>query len=200
MWLTTCYAATYYVVSHMIGGNARHEDRDDIPAVRPDDGRRSLTLAHPDDLTLTHLAVVGDTYTTLISGEQTAGRYALIDMLVPPGGGPPPHRHAFEEMFHVLEGAIEVTLRDEATTARAGDTVNVPAAAPHAFRNASDEPARVLCLVSPAGLERYFAAWGDAVERRDAPAPDLDDAARAARLARAVELAPRYGIEVRQPR
>ena len=34
--------------------------------------------------------MVGDTYTILISGEDTAGRYALIDMLVPAGGGPPP--------------------------------------------------------------------------------------------------------------
>jgi quercetin dioxygenase-like cupin family protein len=27
----------------------------------------------------------------------------VIDMHVPPGGGPPPHRHDFEEMFTVLE-------------------------------------------------------------------------------------------------
>ena len=42
-----------------------------------------------------------------MTGEQTAGRYSLIDMLVPPGGGPPPHRHDFEEMFTILAGEIE---------------------------------------------------------------------------------------------
>jgi quercetin dioxygenase-like cupin family protein len=39
------------------------------------------------------------------------GRYCLIDMFVPPGGGPPLHRHDFEEMFTVVEGAIEVLFR-----------------------------------------------------------------------------------------
>ena len=71
--------------------------------IPPDDMLRSLTVAGPEDEALRHLAVVGDTYTILIRGEDTNGRYALIDMLIPVGGGPPPHRHDFEEMFHVLE-------------------------------------------------------------------------------------------------
>jgi hypothetical protein len=33
----------------------------------------------------------------------TAGRYTLIDMHVPPGDGPQPHRHAVEEMFVRVE-------------------------------------------------------------------------------------------------
>lgn len=41
--------------------------------------------------------MVGDTYTILLSGKDTAGRFALIDMLIPGGSGPPPHRHDFEE-------------------------------------------------------------------------------------------------------
>ncbi len=66
----------------------------------PDDLRRDLAVASPDeDQALPHVAVVGDTYTILLTGQDSAGRYALIDMHVPPGGGPPPHRHDFEEMF-----------------------------------------------------------------------------------------------------
>ena len=111
----------------------------------PDDPHRSLTLADPDDPALTHLAVVGDTYTILVSSADTGGRYTLIDMLIPDGGGPPPHRHDFDEMFHVLDGAIEVTLRGETSTVVAGQTANVPANAPHAFHNGSgrDGPAAV---------------------------------------------------------
>jgi len=45
---------------------------------------------------LRHLGIVGDTYTIPLSGDDTDGRYCLIDMHVPPGGGPPPHRHDFE--------------------------------------------------------------------------------------------------------
>ena len=73
--------------------------------IPPDDPQRKLTLARPDeDKKLPHISVAGDTYTILVSGADTAGRYCLIDMHVPPGGGPPPHRHDFEEMFTILEG------------------------------------------------------------------------------------------------
>jgi quercetin dioxygenase-like cupin family protein len=72
-----------------------------IPA---DDPARKLTLAQPDEPNLSHIGLVGDTYTILVAGKDTQGRYCLIDMHIPPGGGPPPHRHDFEEMFSVLEG------------------------------------------------------------------------------------------------
>jgi Cupin domain len=46
-------------------------------------------------------------------------------MHIPPGGGPPPHRHDFEEMFSVLEGEIEATFRGKKTIIRAGETLNI---------------------------------------------------------------------------
>ena len=96
-----------------------------IPA---DDRGRVLTHVSPDtDDSLPHLGVVGDTYTILVSGADTAGRYTLIDMHVPPGGGPPPHRHDFEEMFTILDGEIELTFRGVSAVATAGETINVPA-------------------------------------------------------------------------
>ncbi len=80
--------------------------------IPPDDVQRNLALARPnEDQKLPHIGLAGDTYTVLLTGKHTAGRYCLIDMLVPPGGGPPPHRHDFEEMFTLLEGEIEVTFR-----------------------------------------------------------------------------------------
>src|SRR5450631_4923444 len=101
-----------------------------------DDPKRKAVFVRPDqDQSLTHLGVVGDNYTILLTGEDTAGRYCLIDMLIPPGGGPPPHRHDFEEMFSVLEGEVELTFRGEPRRAGAGSTVNIPANAPQAFKN-----------------------------------------------------------------
>ena len=165
-----------------------------------DDLQRALAVARPDDPDLTHLAVVGDTYTILLNGEQTAGRFALIDMLIPVGGGPPPHRHDFEECFHVLEGVVEVTLRDDAPVRLgAGETVNIPANAPHAFRNAGDVAARMLCTAVPAGLEAFFAEFGDRVDSRTASPPDLTDEEKQARLRRAAERAPDYGMELLPP-
>jgi quercetin dioxygenase-like cupin family protein len=170
-----------------------------VQALPPDDFRRDLAHAQPDDESLAHVSLAGDTYTILLTGADTAGRFTLIDMLVPPGGGPPPHRHDFEETFTMLEGEIEVSFRGETSHVRAGETVNVPANAPHSFRNSSDRAARLLCTCSPPGQEEFFLAVGDRVGSRTAPPPQLDDAARAERLARAVGLAPRYRTELLKP-
>jgi quercetin dioxygenase-like cupin family protein len=165
--------------------------------VPPDDLCRVLVHVSPDaDESLPHLGVVGDTYTILVSGADTAGRYTLIDMHVPPAGGPPPHRHDFEEMFTILDGEIELTFRGVSTIARAGETVNVPANAPHVFRNVSDRPARLLCLCSPAGQEEFFQEVGVPVSHRTEAPPPLDDDATAAFIAKAVALAPKYRTEL----
>ena len=79
------------------------------PTIPPDDPKRSLTLAQLENLP--HIGLVGDTYTITVTGEQTAGRFCVIDMHIPPGGGPPPHRHDFEETFILLEGQMEATFR-----------------------------------------------------------------------------------------
>src|SRR6478609_7835787 len=135
-----------------------------VPA---DDPGRDLTHVRPNtDDSLPHLGVVGDTYTILVAGADTAGRYTLIDMHVPPGGGPPPHRHDFEEMFTILDGEIELTFRGVRAVATAGETINVPANAAHVFRNVSERPARLLCLCSPAGQEEFFKEVGVPVAYR----------------------------------
>jgi gentisate 1,2-dioxygenase len=92
----------------------------------------------------------------LISGDDTAGRDTLIDMHVASGGGPPPHRHDCEEVFSVLEGEVAITFRDRHRVAKAGETVNVPANAPHGFHNASEHPARLLCLCAPPAKTNFL--------------------------------------------
>ena len=168
--------------------------------IPPDDPQRGLVVARPDeDGSLRHIGMVGDTYTILLTGEDTAGRYTLIDMLVPPGGGPAPHRHDFEEMFTLLDGEIETTFRGEKSTVRAGETVNIPANAPHSFTNASDHPARMLCMCSPAGQEEFFMAVGVPLDTRTTAPPKLDEAAQASFIAKAQELAPKYRTELLGP-
>jgi len=164
--------------------------------IPPDDASRKLAVANPDDPKLKHISIAGGTYTILVSGEQTAGRYCLIEMLVPAGGGPPPHRHDFEEMFTILEGEIELTFRGEAVQGRAGSTVNIPANAPHSFKNKADKPARLLCMCTPAGQDEFFMAVGDPVASRDAPPPKLSDAERGERMQRAKALSPKYRTEL----
>lgn len=170
-----------------------------FPAIPPDDLHRTLALARPDvDQNLPHLGVVGDTYTLLLTGKDTAGRFCLIDMHVPPGGGPPPHRHDFEESFILLEGELEATFRGLKSTVRAGETISVPANAPHQFRNVSDQPVRMLCLCSPSGQENFFLEVGVSVATRTTAPPELDLAAQAAFKQKSEALAPKYRTELLQ--
>src|ERR1035438_4111112 len=132
----------------------RMPDKQTVSALPPDDLSRKLTSGNSDSgETVRHIGLVGDTYTILLTGKDTAGRFCLIDMHVPPGGGPPPHRHDFEETFSVLEGEIETTFRGKPSTVRAGEAINIPANAPHQFQNKSTQAARLICVCSPAGIE-----------------------------------------------
>ncbi len=165
-----------------------------IPA---DDLQRSDVLARPnDDQTLLHIGMVGDTYTILLSGDDTDGRYCLIDMHIPPGGGPGPHRHDFEESFILLEGEVEATFRGIKSVVRAGETINIPANAPHQFHNASNQPVRLLCICAPSGQEEFFREIGVPVATRTTAPPKADAAAQAAFLEKAKALAPKYRTEL----
>ena len=168
-----------------------------LPADNPE---RPIKLAQPNtEQGLPHIGLVGDTYTILLSGDDTNGRYCLIDMHIPPGGGPPPHRHDFEESFTLLAGEIEATCRSEKLTVRAGETLSIPANAPHSFTNSSKEPVRLLCLCAPAGQEEFFAQVGVPVVGRTTAPPMLDKEAQATSMKKAEELAPKYRTELIKP-
>src|SRR5882762_5472248 len=103
------------------------------------------------------IAVVGDVYRFLATGEDTNGKYALWEAIVPPGGGPPPHVHSREEEgFYVLEGEITFTVNGERIVATAGVFANMPVGTPHSFKNESGKPAKMLISVAPGGLEKKF--------------------------------------------
>jgi quercetin dioxygenase-like cupin family protein len=165
-----------------------------LPTIPPDSPKRNLTLTQPDNLP--HIGLVGDTYTITVTGEQTDGRFCVIDMHIPPGGGPPPHRHDFEETFVLLEGEMEATFRGRKSTVRAGDTLNVPANAPHQFHNGSTRPVRMLCIYSPAGQEKFFVEVGVSVTTRTTTPPKLGEKEQAAFIEKVKALAPKYRTEL----
>jgi len=162
-----------------------------------DDLNRKLTLAQIDqDETLSHIGLVGDTYTITVTGVETAGKFCVIDMHIPPGGGPPPHRHDFEETFILLEGEMEATFRGQKSIVKAGNTINIPANAPHRFHNTSPTATRLLCICSPAGQEEFFKEIGTPVATRTTPPPKLDEKEQAAFMKKAMALAPKYRTEL----
>jgi quercetin dioxygenase-like cupin family protein len=161
----------------------------------PDDPARDLVVADPDSSDVPHISLAGDTYTILVSGGQTNGTYCLIDMHVPDGGGPPLHRHNFEEMFTVLDGKVDFFFRGTTHSVSAGSTVNIPANAPHHFRNNSGGMVRMLCMCAPAGQDVYFSRCGDPVDSRTAPPPTLSEEELGERRQRALDLASQYATE-----
>ncbi|HYV34292.1 MAG TPA: cupin domain-containing protein [Gemmataceae bacterium] len=142
------------------------------------------------------IAVVGDVYRFLAMSEDTNGKYALLEAIVPPGGGPPPHVHSREEEgFYVLEGEITFQIDGERLVAGPGTFANMPVGTPHSFKNESDRPAKMLIWVAPAGLERMFFEVGRPLaEGATTTAPPTKD-----EIEKLLAAAPRYGIEIRLP-
>lgn len=163
-------------------------------ALPPDDLSRSLTVAKAEGLP--HIGLVGDTYTITVSGENTHGRFCVIDMHIPPGGGPPPHRHDFEETFILLEGEMEATFRGKKSIVRVGDTLNIPANAPHRFHNTSSGHVRMICICSPAGQEEFFVEVGVPVATSTTPPPKLSEVEQVAFIQKVETLAPKYRTEL----
>jgi quercetin dioxygenase-like cupin family protein len=142
------------------------------------------------------IGVVGDVYRFLATGEETDGKYALFEALVPPGGGPPPHIHSREvEAFYILEGELAIYLGEQRHAAIAGTFANVPIGTLHFFRNESEKPVRLLITLAPAGLEKMFFEVGQPVApgATSAPPPTPEI------LARMMAIAPGYGVEMRLP-
>jgi quercetin dioxygenase-like cupin family protein len=142
------------------------------------------------------IAVVGDVYRFLATGEDTDGRYAMWEAIVPPGGGPPPHVHSREEeAFYVLEGEIALYVGDERIAVTAGAFANVPVGTAHSFRNESTHTAKMLISVAPAGLEEMFFEVGvPIVPGATTAAPPTRD-----EVERLLAAAPRYGVEIMPP-
>ena len=142
------------------------------------------------------VSLVGDVYRFLATGEDTNCKYSLIEALVGPGGGPPPHVHSREdEGFYILEGEIAFTINGERVVARAGMFANMPVGTPHSFKNESSKPAKMLVSVAPAGLEKMFMEIGARLAEGTTTAlpPTRED------IEKLLAIAPKYGVEIRLP-
>ena len=134
----------------------------------------------------------GDTYTWLVTCEESDGKYFAMYAIIPPNGGPPPHIHTREdETFYVLEGNPSFFVEDHWVDAAPGDFVNIPIGMLHCFNNFTDTPTTMILTFTPAGIEKMFEECLERVYDLTAPIPDnLDEVG-----ARYAEAGPRYGME-----
>lgn len=88
----------------------------------------------------------------IISGDETGGRVAVFEEIVPPGSGPPRHTHRNQlEVFHVIEGSLQFEVNGDLFERKTGATAVVPAGAVHAFRNIGAASAVIHFEMLPAG-------------------------------------------------
>ena len=97
---------------------------------------------------------------TIASAKQTQGTYSLYRIdLGPEAGGASPHFHrTFAEVFHVLDGTVQLYDGNQWIDGSEGDHLFIPEGSIHGFRNQRPEPATLLMISIPgAPRERYFA-------------------------------------------
>ena len=118
------------------------------------------------------LCVEGELLTLKVVGEATDGAFTLLEEVTPSQGGPPPHiHHREDEAFYVLEGELEFLVEGRTIPASAGSVVYGPRDILHAFKNVGTTPSRMLVLVAPAGLEKFFEEVGEPATDDSSPPP-----------------------------
>src|SRR5215210_2788708 len=95
------------------------------------------------------------------TAEQTGRQYSLVEILAPDGYEGVLHVHHFEdEAFYILEGEMTFYIGEEKIKARPGSFLFGPKDVPHAF-TVDSGPARLLFVLSPAGMEGLIREMGE---------------------------------------
>lgn len=103
--------------------------------------------------------IIGGGLRVLIDGESSGGRCTVFDAPIPPGEGPPLHRHTNEdELFYVLDGRFKFSVDGKIFIGERGSFLCAPRGSRHAFRNIGKEPGQLLITCTPAGIEVPFRA------------------------------------------
>ena len=119
-----------------------------------------------------------------VTSADSGGDLAALEVTIPPRTLVKPHNHSREDEFTVvLDGTVMARVGDQVVEAGAGTSLVKPRGTPHAMWNTGPEPARVLEVLSPGGLEDYFEELAP-VLRDKAPAATYD------------ALAERYGLTI----
>lgn len=104
-------------------------------------------------------------YTVVATAESTTGSLTAVNIVVPPGNGPPPHRHVgSDESFFVLDGSFTVTAGGQEFAINLGDYVFIPRDTEHSWCNTGDRTARMLLLYTPSDMEHFFEEAGRLVQ------------------------------------
>ena len=123
-----------------------------------------------------------------IRGRDTGGVVSAVESHDVPGGGPPPHVHSREdETFQIIDGEYEFTVDGKTYTAKKGTTIFAPRGIPHTYRYLGQAPGRLMCVITPAGFDRFFEAIGALTPEQQQDIP------------RVIAIAKEFGLEFLPP-
>jgi quercetin dioxygenase-like cupin family protein len=91
-------------------------------------------------------------------GVRPGGGPTVLEFAVAPGFNTGDHVHStIEEIFYVIEGRVQIRVGERLLQIQPGDFVLVPPGTAHGFGSLGDDPAKLLLIISPAGVhEGYF--------------------------------------------
>ncbi len=111
---------------------------------------------------------VGGQIVFKLRGEQSGGAMTVIETVAAPEEGPPLHFHQLnDEWLYVLKGEMRFRLADDVVPALAGSFVFIPRGIAHTWQNVGREPAVLLGMIAPAGLEQFFERYAELTKGAD---------------------------------
>ena len=130
--------------------------------------------------------VFGETVEIFVTSEETKGSFCILVQTSPPGGGPPPHFHQFEdEIFTPIEGEYELFDGKQWNNVPLGQNVHTLRGETHTFRNAGTTTGKMQCIAIGGKLDEYLEAIS--------PLALPDD------MAKVLEISAKYGISFLPP-
>lgn len=104
------------------------------------------------------LSIMGGRFDLKVSAKDTGGDLCVYDTVRSTKGGPPLHRHHFQdEWFYILRGEFLVQVGDDRIRLVPGDSAFAPRKIPHTFAMTSEGEGQMLVLFQPAGsMEAFF--------------------------------------------
>ena len=114
--------------------------------------------------------VLGETLRPMLTNAMGSA-VEIFDTKGPANAGPPPHRHAWEEIYVVLSGELDVTVADKTTRLKPGGFAHVPANTPHGYRNVTD--AHFLTIVTKGNAAKFFKQVASEVEMSPPDIPGI---------------------------
>jgi len=139
----------------------------------------------PPEAPRRQLNVVGEKIRVLAEATQT-GSYEVFEQFGPRGAGPPPHTHAWDEAYFMLEGEMDVQIGDRMVVLAPGGFVHLPGGTPHCFRYRS-ATGRFLSVTSRGGAAGFFGAVAAALPDGTPDVPTI------------VDVAARHGVSLAAP-